>query len=112
MTQNAIIISVAPYVVIDEKTNAKNEGCTVRYLLTEDLTHFEDKSQANQPFKGFKPSKSTVPLNDYDKFPTVPALYELKFSSRTASDGKVSLTLSEYKFLSAISINKVVAPKI
>ena len=103
MNQNVIILSVTPYEIPNEKGGIENSGCTVRYIMSEDLNPVEDKIN---PSKGHKPAKANIPYSDYDKFTVVPGLYEATLSAKIASDGKVSLTATEFKFLSGLTVTR------
>ena len=103
MNQNVTILSVTPYEITNDKGVIENSGCTVRYIMSEDLNNVEDKTT---PSKGHKPAKATVPYNDYDKFTVVPGLYEATLSAKIASDGKVSLTATEFKFISGLTVTR------
>jgi hypothetical protein len=104
MKQNIIIISLSQFRITNPETKKiENEGCTVRYIMAEDLSHYEDKARG---VKGYAPAKATIPYDDFDKFQTVPALYEATIDAKVDSAGKVSLKPTEFKFLSALSLNK------
>ena len=103
MTQNVLVLSVAQYRVTDEKTKDVNEGCTVRYLMTENMEQREDTAKA---IKGHRPAKATVPFSDYHKFQAVPALYEASISYSVDSKGNAMVAPTEFRFLSPIVVNK------
>jgi hypothetical protein len=104
MNQTVIVISVNQYQITKDNTSEiENEGTTVRYLLTEDLTHCEDKTQK---VKGYKPAKANLPYEDYHKFQTVPGFYDLAMATKIDSQGKVSLIPAEFNLIGAISLNK------
>ena len=104
MTQNVLIISASQYRITNDSTGAVDaEGCTVRYLMTEDLQHTEDSTRA---VKGYVPAKANLPYNDFAKFQTVPGLYEAELSYSVDSKGKAAITPIGFKLLNGVSITK------
>jgi hypothetical protein len=97
---------VAKFRIINDKTGEQeNEGCTVRYAITEDFAPLSDEN-----LKGYRPAKATVPYGDFGKFTTVPGLYEISMDASVDSQGKVSLKPSVFKFISGISVTKKALP--
>ena len=103
MTANSIVLSVAQYRVTDEKSGVENKGCTVRHLMTDNLSPYEETVRK---VKGRVPAKSNVPYEDFNKFPSIPGIYEVEFDYAIDSKGVASIKASGFKFLSTISINQ------
>ena len=110
MIQTALMLSANQYDFIGDD-GKENKGTTLRYVLSEDLAPFADPML---PIKGHVPAKATIPLGDFDKFKSLPAIYELTMTNRVDSKGKVSLTPVEYKYVCGINVtrsNKLQIPK-
>ena len=104
LTQNVIVLSVNQFRITKDNSNeVENEGSTVRYLLSDDLTHCEDTAKA---VKGYRPAKVTLLYEDYHKFQEVPALYEAIISYNVDSSGNAKVAPQEFKFLSGITVSK------
>ena len=104
MNQSIIVLSVAQYQIKNDQTGATEaEGCTVRYLMADDLQHTED---AVRSVKGRVPAKTTIAYGDYAKFQTVPGLYAVSLDYNVDSKGKAAIVPKDFQFLGAISINK------
>jgi len=104
VTQNVIVLSVSQYCITNEATNqVEVEGTTVRYLLTDDISPFEDKVKSS---KGYAPAKVTLSYDNFHKF-QAPALYEAVISFSVDSKGSAKITPTEFNFISNISIDKV-----
>jgi len=101
LKQKSIVLSASPYSFEDEKTKEQREGTTVRYLLTEDFTPFEDKVNN---VKGYEPAKATLLLDDYHKFQAVPGLYEVELGYKVDSQGKASLQPISFELISQIQL--------
>lgn len=102
--QNIILLSVSQYCITNEKTGeVENNGCTVRYILTEDMSNCEDKARS---IKGYRPAKVTLPFENFDNFNVVPALYEVGLSYNVDSKGNATLAPTDFKFLNGISVIK------
>ena len=107
MTQNVILLSVARFSITDEKTGMiENDGCTVRYILSENLFQCEDSKKS---IKGFVPAKATIPFEDYSKLQTVPGLYEMTLDFNVNSKGEAKLKPTAFKFLSGITVSRTAA---
>jgi len=103
MTQNAIVLSASQYKITDDKGNLENSGCTLRYILSEDMSPAEDRTRG---VKGHIPAKANIPFEDFDKLGELPGLYELTMTTKIDSKGVVSLVPSGFKSLGGISITK------
>ena len=104
MTQNVILLSVVQFLITNDQTGeVENQGCTVRYCLTEDLSPHEDTKRS---VKGHVPAKATIPHEDFDSFKTVPGLYEVTMTSRIDSKGVVSLVPTDFKLISGIGVTR------
>ena len=99
--QNVIVISVNQYEFTDDDGKLQ-KGTTVRYLLSDNLTPCENSMSK---VKGHRPAKASLAFNDYDKFQSVPAFYEMDLSHSTDSQGKVKLTPLEFRLLGGITVS-------
>jgi hypothetical protein len=104
MTENVIVLSVSQYKIVNDTTGElENEGCTVRYLLGDDLSPYTDKVR---PVKGLVPAKATMPFDAFDKFEIVPALYEAELDFAVDSKGAAKITATGFKFISALGVTR------
>lgn len=109
LKQNIIVLSANQFSFEDEKKNNElNEGCTVRYLLTEDFAITEDTRSL---VKGYRPGKVTLPKDDYHNFAGLPALYEAGLTFSVNSKGDAVIKPVTFKHLSDLSISRVAPPK-
>jgi len=102
MTKTVLVLSVSAYSFTDEATKRLNEGCTVRYAVTEDLTPTED---SEKKIKGYKPAKATLPISDYGKFTVVPAYYEATLDVSVDSAGAAKITPRDFVFKNSLTQN-------
>jgi len=102
LKQLVILLAAYPFQVTDENTGEViNEGTTVRSLLTQDLTPFEDSNG-----KGYKPAKSSHDLDFYEKRfkdTPVPGLYEATMTLSVDSKGNAKLKPVDYTFVSPMN---------
>lgn len=104
MTQNVLVQSVNQFRITNEATGAvENEGATVRYMMTEEMAPFEDRVKSA---KGYRPAKATIPYEDFHKFHTVPAIYEVALTYSVDSNGKAALIPADFKFMYGITVSR------
>ena len=103
MKMNALVLGVSRYSITDEKSGEVNRGNTVNYILSETLAQNEDKVLGQ---KGYRPARNSVPYENYDDFTVVPGLYELTFSQKIDSKGKVNVVPTEFRLISGIVVSK------
>ena len=95
--QNVLVITARQYQVINRETGVvENEGCSVKYLASENLVASEDHEKK---LKGYLPIKAVQPFSDYDKFTTVPGIYKATLVVNVTSDGKADLKATGFEFL-------------
>ena len=110
MKQNVIVLSVSQFMILNDNTGeVENSGCTVRYLLSEDIEPKKETKSGKNLTKGVKPAKCTIPYNDYSKYDVVPGLYEASLGFDVDSKGNTKLKIDDFRFLSEIKINKAKA---
>ena len=95
MKQTAIMLSASQYSFEDEKAKKKVEGCSIHYVLTENLAPCAD---GERPVKGYKPAKANLPVATYDTIGEVPGLYNLEFEFKPGADGKLVGTVVGLEF--------------
>jgi hypothetical protein len=104
MTQPIIVLSASQYQITNEKTGeVENAGTTVRYLMAEDLSPFEDSVR---PVKGRVPAKATLPYEDFNAFSALPALYSVDLDFTPDSKGAVKVSPSNFQHISGIAVSK------
>jgi len=102
MTKTVFVLSVSAYSFTDEATKRLNEGITVRYIITEDLSPIEDSEKR---IKGYKPAKATMPISDYGKFTVVPAYYEATLDVSVDAAGAARVNPKEFTFKNSLTQN-------
>ena len=95
MKQEVLVFAVSQYDFPDEKTGEKIKGTTVRYMLTDTML----PNIGIDGEKGYKPGKGSLPLEAFDTFQDVPAIYSVEFGDRMDSKGKLTLTPKSFKFV-------------
>ena len=106
MKQALIVLSAVPFEIRNNETDEiENEGCTVRYILSDDLLPCEETGKRQS--KGRPPAKITLPPEQFKDFIVAPGLYEVTLNTRVDSQGKASLVPSDFKFLSRLSVSRV-----
>jgi len=103
LNQNVIVLSVSKYSITNDAGKVENEGCTVRYIMNDNLAPFEDEKLVT---RGYKPAKATMPIEDYQRFSNVPGLYSLDMVCKVDSTGKATLAASKFSFVSDITNGK------
>ena len=103
LKQNVIVFSASKYRITNDAGNIENEGCTVRYIMSDSLSPVEDEKLVT---KGYKPAKATMPIEEYHKFSSVPGIYSLELDSKIDSSGKVTLTATNFTFVNDITNSK------
>ena len=74
-----------------------NEGITVQYLISDTLDPCQGEND-----RGFRVTKGSLPLKEWDNIRDCPSLYEGVFTMATGSDGKAALKLTTLKYLAPI----------
>lgn len=90
----AVINFAKPYRVAEGGTT--NEGITINYLMTDTLKPYMD--DITQTY-GYKSTKSSLPLAEWDKLSSVPGLYELDCEIGVNSQNQPQLKPVAVKFL-------------
>ena len=101
LTQKAIVLSASQYRVTDDRTGEVNEGCTVRYLMADNLNPHEEEAK---PVKGRVPAKANMPYDYYGKIPVLPALYEVVCDFSVDSKGKAAITPTQFNFVNGVKV--------
>jgi hypothetical protein len=98
MKQNAIFLSANKYDFVDDNKKTIS-GLSVHYCLSGDLAPCENEERT---FKGYKPAKSSFPLEAYSKLQEVPGVYELDISVEAGSDGKMKAVPKDFVFVTSL----------
>lgn len=95
-----LILSADVWEMTDEKTGKTNTGVTVYFINS----YRED----TQDTLGFKPSKVSATLEQFKKLKanSLPALYDIDFSTKPGAQGKVTVVIQDVKFIKAIELFK------
>ena len=105
MKQALIVLSAVPFEIRNNETDEiENEGCTVRYILSDDLTPCEETGKRQS--RGRPPAKITLEPERYKDFSVAPGLYEVIMNTRVDSKGNASLVPSDFKFLCRLSVSR------
>lgn len=82
MKLKALVTFAKPYLVAEGGTT--NEGITINYLLTDNLTACENPKDGSQ---GYKFSKSSLPVDRQHKLTAIPGFYEMDCEMSVGSTG-------------------------
>jgi hypothetical protein len=104
MNQPIIVLSASQYQITNDKTGeVENEGTTVRYLMTDDLSPYKENVR---PVKGRVPAKATLSYEDFDAFTVLPAFYNVELDFTPDSKGNVKVTPTRFQYLGGVSVGK------
>ena len=96
MKQNILVVFARGY-RMENADKSINEGVTINYLLTDNLSPVGDKVE-----RGIRFSKGSLPIDKAKSINKVPGLYEADFTVRTDAKGSVTLKLVGIDFISEI----------
>ena len=96
MRQVAVLLFASQYSFEEEKTGREVKGCSVHYILTEDLSPCYDEERSA---KGYRPAKASLPFEVYDKTKDVPGFYHLDIDVQAGSDGKIKAVVTGLEFI-------------
>ena len=99
MKQNILVMFARGY-RMEKEDKSINEGVSINYLLTDDLTPIGDKVE-----RGIRFSKGSLPLEKARSINKVPGLYEATFTVKADSKGAVTLKLIDIDFISEIKVD-------
>lgn len=95
----AVINFAKPYRVAEG--GSTNEGITINYLVTDSLSPYVDELTQAQ---GFKSTKSSLPLSQWDNLTAVPGQYELECELGVGSTGQPQLKPVHVEFLNYVGL--------
>lgn len=98
MKQNILVVFARGY-RMENADKSINEGVTINYLLTDNLSPVGDKVE-----RGIRFSKGSLPIDKAKKINKVPGLYEADFNVKTDAKGSVTLKLADVDFISEVII--------
>lgn len=98
MKQNILVVFARGY-RIENADKSINEGVTINYLLTDNLSPVGDKVE-----RGIRFSKGSLPIDKAKSVNKVPGLYEADFTVRTDAKGSVTLKLADIEFISEVAL--------
>lgn len=93
MQQEVIVMNVSKYDMVVNDTGENLKGTTVRYALTDSLTPYEEDN-----LKGYKLAKTSLPFEEFAKFPTVPGVYQVDLNYNINNDGTAKLVAKNFVF--------------
>lgn len=100
MKQNIVLVFAKGYRMENDAKTGYNEGVSLSYLLTDDLSPV-----ANNDERGIRFSKSSITLDKGKNITKVPGLYEASFDIKADAQGKIQLKLTDVKYLSDIKMD-------
>ena len=103
MHQKIVVLYAGQYAVVDDKTHEKKEGVSIAYLYGDNLDAVTHPGGS----KGQRPAKASFAPGMWDKFTSVPGVYDGIFEPAIGSDGKPVLRLVGVEFLSLVSLTPV-----
>lgn len=99
MKQNIIILSAVPYSIPDEKTGRVNEGVSITYLTSEDLSPVRNDNGSY----GVKPAKGSLSKSLQSSIVSAPAYYAADLDIAIGSDGRPALKIKSVTYSGDIS---------
>ncbi|WP_313162529.1 hypothetical protein [Sedimentibacter sp.] len=99
MKQNIVLVFAKGYRMENDQKTGFNEGVSLSYLLTDDLSPLTNNDE-----RGMRFSKSSISLDKGKNITKVPGLYEASFDIKADAKGQVQLKLSDVKFLSEVKL--------
>lgn len=95
-----LILSADTWEMVDEKTGRTNSGVTVWFIND----YREDTNEA----LGFKPSKISATHEQFAKLKQhgLPALFDMNIGTKPGAQGKISVVLTDVKFVKAVELFK------
>ena len=104
MTQTVILLSASQFRITNDKTGeVENEGTTVRYVISDNLSPHADNTR---PAIGRSPAKATMPYDYFDTLQIAPAFYNAELEFAVDSKGNAKITATDFKFVSGINVSK------
>ncbi len=93
LKKDVCVMSVSRYQMVNRDTREVNEGTTVRYIFSTDLSPSD-----SEDLKGYKFGKSSLNYVDFEKFGQVPGVYSADLDMNVASDGTVKIKAKNFEF--------------
>ena len=103
MKQKVLVLSAVRYEITDDKGKITNSGCSVNYIVSEDLAV---NTEGN--LKGHKPAKANLSYQIFDALGDLPAVFDASFTSKVDSSGKINITISDLDFSHMIKVTAAV----
>lgn len=104
-----LVMSVAPYDMVSEKTSERVSGCSIQYFFIgergEALKSVEDLTGG---MVGYQRAKTSLPLEKREKMCVAPALYEGTFGMKVGSDGKPVMALNDVELIAPVDFELMV----
>ncbi|WP_313345688.1 hypothetical protein [Sedimentibacter sp.] len=97
MKQNVIVTFVKGYRMENDSKTGYNEGISIHYLLTDNLSPVVGNDE-----RGIRFSKSSISLEKGKQIIKVPGLYEADFEMKSDAQGKILLKLKDLAYLSEV----------
>ena len=105
--QTYLILSAQSYRMVDEENGSVNEGISLWYLPTDNLTPTEDEQAASRGdiVRGIKVAKMSLPPDKASKMNVFPALYDVTLEMVTVAQ-KLQVKARDIDFVSAVTMEK------
>ena len=98
MTSQICVLRASRYNMTDKETGELVTGIKVTYV--EDWV-----GQCKQNGSGVEVLSATMPYDDWDKFQSLPAMYEADFTLSAGARGKPMLRISDMRYVQPFSVS-------
>jgi len=93
-----LVYYTKPWSMEDERTGNINHGITVMYLATDTLMPVTNDDGS----RGVKNCKESIPSDKISSIKEVPGYYNLKYTLKPGTRGKMELKLGDIEFISPV----------
>jgi hypothetical protein len=94
---NYVVLGVRQFSFKDDR-DRQVEGCKVTYL----------DAPSDQPgVRGYQPLTVTTPIEYWNQFTTIPAIYNIDFAQRPDAKGKPVLTVRNAEFIDQVDFSEL-----
>jgi hypothetical protein len=92
-----VVLGVRQFSFKDDR-DRQVEGCKVTYL----------DAPSDQPgVRGYQPLTVTTPIEFWNQFTTIPAVYDIEFAQRPDAKGKPVLTIKKAEFVESVDLSEI-----
>lgn len=106
MNKSKILVTYAnTYSIVDEKTGAVNEGCSLRYFFFGETGEgFRSTNNMSGGAVGYQLAKCSLDIEKRKKISFVPGVYDATFEMSIGSDGKPVMKVVDLDYVAEAEI--------